>query len=199
MQKPRTNARGFATVALRRRWCGHRDLNSDGVIHTPLKRTRLPVPPWPHSENSILLPRLFVNGFGTKCQEICAGNMMWYENRSCPLQRACGMRGGSAVQRQNGRRDRGARTFSQSAVLACKVLPLSLSRGRGRERKDALPHAKMWFSSVSNPCLPPAISSFSHTPLPALRARRECRTPQLCPLSAARVCPRPRRCAYGGQ
>ena len=33
-------------------WCGHRDLNSDGVNHTPLKRTRLPVPPWPHSENS---------------------------------------------------------------------------------------------------------------------------------------------------
>ena len=44
-------------------WCGHRDLNSDGVNHTPLKRTRLPVPPWPHSENSILLPSTFVNGF----------------------------------------------------------------------------------------------------------------------------------------
>ena len=44
-------------------WCGHRDLNSDGVNHTPLKRTRLPVPPWPHSENSILLSFPFVNGF----------------------------------------------------------------------------------------------------------------------------------------
>ena len=44
-------------------WCGHRDLNSDGVNHTPLKRTRLPVPPWPHSENSILLSCTFVNGF----------------------------------------------------------------------------------------------------------------------------------------
>ncbi len=44
-------------------WCGHRDLNSDGVNHTPLKRTRLPVPPWPHSENSILLSGTFVNGF----------------------------------------------------------------------------------------------------------------------------------------
>ena len=96
--------RAVAEFALRRRWCGHRDLNSDGVIHTPLKRTRLPVPPWPHSENSILLPRLFVNGFGTKCQEICAGNMMWYENRSCPLQRACGVRGGSAVPRLAERR-----------------------------------------------------------------------------------------------
>ena len=60
----------FANSALRRRWCGHRDLNSDGVNHTPLKRTRLPVPPWPHSENSwphsensILLPSTFVNGF----------------------------------------------------------------------------------------------------------------------------------------
>ena len=45
-------------------WCGHRDLNSDGVNHTPLKRTRLPVPPWPHSDNSILLSAPFVNGFG---------------------------------------------------------------------------------------------------------------------------------------
>ena len=60
---PKTR-RAVAKSALRRRWCGHRDLNSDGVIHTPLKRTRLPVPPWPHSENSILLPRVFVNGFG---------------------------------------------------------------------------------------------------------------------------------------
>ena len=40
-------------------WCGHRDLNSDGVNHTPLKRTRLPVPPWPHSENSGVLSRKY--------------------------------------------------------------------------------------------------------------------------------------------
>ena len=29
-------------------WCGRRDLNPYGVIHTPLKRARLPVPPLPH-------------------------------------------------------------------------------------------------------------------------------------------------------
>ena len=66
MQTALRNQRAAAKFALRRRWCGHRDLNSDGVIHTPLKRTRLPVPPWPHSENSILRPRLFVNGFEGK-------------------------------------------------------------------------------------------------------------------------------------
>ena len=34
-------------------WCGRRDLNPYGVIHTPLKRARLPVPP---------LPRVVIDG-----------------------------------------------------------------------------------------------------------------------------------------
>ena len=64
MQSARTiRCRHSRKSPLLRLWCGHRDLNSDGVNHTPLKRTRLPVPPWPHSENSILLSFPFVNGF----------------------------------------------------------------------------------------------------------------------------------------
>ena len=31
-------------------WCGRRDLNPYGVIHTPLKRARLPVPPLPRAD-----------------------------------------------------------------------------------------------------------------------------------------------------
>ena len=34
-------------------WCDHRDLNPDGICHTPLKRTRLPVPPW--SQNNMII------------------------------------------------------------------------------------------------------------------------------------------------
>ncbi len=33
-------------------WCGKRDLNPYGEIHTPLKRARLPVPPLPHATAS---------------------------------------------------------------------------------------------------------------------------------------------------
>ena len=31
-------------------WCGQEDLNPYGVIHTPLKRARLPVPPLPRAD-----------------------------------------------------------------------------------------------------------------------------------------------------
>ena len=44
---------GIARWAMPVFWCGRRDLNPYGVIHTPLKRARLPVPP---------LPRVVIDG-----------------------------------------------------------------------------------------------------------------------------------------
>ena len=49
-------ARNAAKVAIRRAaasyrergWCPGRDLNPDGLLHTPLKRTRIPIPPPGH-------------------------------------------------------------------------------------------------------------------------------------------------------
>ena len=37
--RPRVSGRG---------WCPGRDLNPDGLLHTPLKRTRIPIPPPGH-------------------------------------------------------------------------------------------------------------------------------------------------------
>ena len=37
--------------------CGRRDLNPYGMLHTPLKRARLPVPPLPRSGTGTIIPR----------------------------------------------------------------------------------------------------------------------------------------------
>ena len=46
-------------------WCEGRDLNSQGINHTPLKRARLPIPPPSPIDNFIIIPdkNVFVNIF----------------------------------------------------------------------------------------------------------------------------------------
>ena len=44
---------GITRWALPVFWCGRRDLNPYGVIHTPLKRARLPVPPLPRDQRLV--------------------------------------------------------------------------------------------------------------------------------------------------
>ena len=49
-------------------WCEGRDLNSQGINHTPLKRARLPIPPPSPIHNSIIITGFFqfVNYFFRK-------------------------------------------------------------------------------------------------------------------------------------
>ena len=37
-------------------WCARLDLNQHGVVHTPLKRARLPIPPRAHKHKALCEP-----------------------------------------------------------------------------------------------------------------------------------------------
>ena len=62
--RPHLLPNGFGCFLI---WCGQRDLNSYSVKNTPLKRARMPIPPWPQMLRNSMK---YYNGKEENCQLI---------------------------------------------------------------------------------------------------------------------------------